>query len=738
MSLDPGQDRPQPPGTGDADGPAPAGFSHTLIQCLVFVGRMQGADLSVARLVHENALPAQEVDLKTLARLAQDNGFRAKAVQLGREELATLGQAFPVVARLNNGNGVVLLAARSQQGQLKVAVVDPLADRPGVMVLDYEDLSAKWDGQTLLLKRRHRLDDEDQPFGLRWFWPEIKRQGRFFMDVVLAALVLPVVALATPIFFQLIIDKVLVHQSQATLWVLTVGVLLAILFEAGFGFLRQYMLLFATRRIDIRVARRTFGHLLSLPLEFFERRFAGVLVKHMQQTEKIRNFLTGRLLLTILDSLSLLVLIPVLFFYSAKLALLVLFFSGLIALVIALLIGPFRRRLQQLYLAEGDRQAFLVENIHGMNTVKSLAIEPQQKKLWDDKSAGAVDKHFRVGVISNSAQSITRALERVMLISIIALGAQDVFDARLSVGVLVAFQMLAGRVSGPLVQVVSLVHEYQETALSIKMLGEVMNASPERAGPARGLLPAIRGGIRFEGVTFRYLGAARPALADISLNIPAGSVQGVVGRSGSGKTTLARLIQGLYTMQEGIIRLDGLDLREIDIHHLRRNLGVVLQENFLFRGSVKDNIAVTKSDATFDEVVAAARLAGAEEFIAQLPQGFDTPLEEGGVNLSGGQRQRLAIARALLTRPPILILDEATSALDPESEAIIRSNLRSIAQGRTVVIISHRLSNLVEADSIVVLEQGRIVCQGTHQELLEGCDIYRGLWNQQTASQSQA
>ncbi|MBI5521908.1 MAG: peptidase domain-containing ABC transporter [Desulfarculus sp.] len=709
-----------------------------MVQSLVFAARMQGAELSVARLVHDNALPAQEVDLATLARLAQAGGLKAKTANLSREDLLGLGQAFPVVACLSNGNGVALLAAREQGGQVKVAVVDPLADRPGVIVLAYEELAAKWDGQALLIKRRHRATDEDQPFGLLWFLPEIMRQGRFFLDVTLAALVLPLVALATPLFFQLIIDKVLVHQSQATLWVLTMGVLIAILFEAGFGFLRQYMLLFATRRIDIRVARRTFSHLLSLPLEFFERRFAGVLVKHMQQTEKIRGFLTGRLLLTILDSVALVVLVPVLFFYSPKLTLVVLFFSGLIALVIALLVGPFRRRLRELYMAEGDRQAFLVENIHGINTVKSLAMEPKQKKLWDGKAAGAVERHYRVGMISNSAQAITKALERAMLIAVIALGAQDVFDAKLTVGVLVAFQMLAGRVSGPLVQVVSLVHEYQETGLSIKMLGEVMNAPPERAGPARGIMPAIRGGISFEGVTFRYLGAARPALEGVSFNIPAGSVQGLVGRSGSGKTTLARLIQGLYAMQEGIIRLDGVDLREVDVHHLRRNLGVVLQENFLFRGTVRDNIGVTKSDATADEIAAAARLAGADEFIEQLPQGMDTLLEEGGVNLSGGQRQRLAIARALLTRPPILILDEATSALDPESEAIIRQNLKNIAQGRTVVIISHRLSNLVEADDIVVLDQGRLACQGTHAQLLKSCDIYRNLWNQQTAGHQTA
>jgi ATP-binding cassette subfamily B protein len=325
-----------------------------------------------------------------------------------------------------------------------------------------------------------------------------------------------------------------------------------------------------------------------------------------------------------------------------------------------------------------------------------------------------------------------------MLIGLIAVGAQDVFDAKLSVGVLVAFQMLAGRVTGPLVQIVSLIHEYQETGLSIQMLGEVMNAAPERSGPSRGLMPSLKGAIAFEHVTFRYLGATLPALQDINLQVPAGSVLGVVGRSGSGKTTLARLIQGLYTMQEGIIRLDGVDMREIDIHHLRRNLGVVLQENFLFRGTVRENISVTKTDATFADIVAAAHLAGADEFIERLPQGFDTVLEEGGANLSGGQRQRLAIARALLTRPRILILDEATSALDPESETIIRQNLVEIARGRTVVIISHRLSNLVDADNVVVLDQGRVACEGTHHELLRTCEIYRNLWDQQTGSVKKA
>ncbi|MEC7354242.1 MAG: peptidase domain-containing ABC transporter, partial [Planctomycetota bacterium] len=300
----------------------------------------------------------------------------------------------------------------------------------------------------------------------------------------------------------------------------------------------------------------------------------------------------------------------------------------------------------------------------------------------------------------------------------------------LSVGALVAFQMFAGRVTGPLVQLVSLVHSYQEAALSVRMMGQVMNR-PVEPGMGRGLRPSIQGRMEFENVTFHYSPTSPPALDHVSLNLPAGSVVGIVGRSGSGKTTLTRLMQGLYEMQGGLIRFDGMDIREYDLAHLRRNIGVVLQENFLFRGSVRENISMSKTNATFQEVVQASKLAGAAEFIERLPQSFDTILEENGANLSGGQKQRLAIARALLTDPRILIFDEATSALDPESEAIIQANLAKIAKGRTVIIVSHRLSTLTRCDAIVVIERGKIENMGTHQQLLNQSKVYKELWYQQ-------
>jgi ATP-binding cassette subfamily B protein len=387
------------------------------------------------------------------------------------------------------------------------------------------------------------------------------------------------------------------------------------------------------------------------------------------------------LFLTLLDALSLLVFLPVLALYSVKLTLLVLAFTALTGLVVSLLVGPFRRRLYGLYQAEGERQALLVEAVHGMRTVKSLAMEPLQGRAWDDRCAQSVSMRFGVEKISAAAQSVTGFLEKLMTLGIIGLGALDVFSGEMTIGALVAFNMLASRVSGPLVQMVTMVHEYQEVALAVQMLGEVMNQARERDGKRDGLRPELDGHIEFENVSFRYGPEGPPSLDNISFTIPAGSVFGIVGRSGSGKTTLTRLIAGLYPIQQGLLRIDGFDSRELDLIHLRKSLGLVLQENFLFRGTVRENITCAKRGATFEEVAQAARLAGADEFIERLPRGFDTMLEENAENLSGGQRQRLAIARALITNPRLLILDEATSALDAESETIIRRNLRRIAEG---------------------------------------------------------
>ena len=540
-------------------------------------------------------------------------------------------------------------------------------------------------------------------------------------------------SLASPIFFQLVIDKVLTHQSETTLWVLAAGIALALAFDSIFGYLRQMLTLAATNKIDMRLTRRTFAHLLSLPIDYFETTTAGVVTRHMQQLEKIRNFLTGRMFFTALDTMALIIFLPILFAYSVKLALVVLLFTALIAAVIGGMVPTYQRRLNALYTAEGQRQAMLVESIHGMRTVKALAIEPSQRRIWDQRSAEAITMHFRVGRVSITGNAITDFLGKLLPVVIIVLGAQQVFDQTLSVGALIAFQMISGRVTGPLIAMVGLVNEYQETALSVRYLGEVMNRQPEGRVGAGGLRPQLDGEISFDQVSFTYPGATGAALNKASFTIPAGSVVGIVGRSGSGKTTLTKLIQGLYPLQEGLVRFDKVDAREIDLSHLRRQIGVVLQENFLFRGTVRENLSATKPDASFEEIVAAAQAAGADEFIERMPKGYDTLLEENAANLSGGQKQRLSIARSLLSKPSILILDEAASALDPESESIFIRNLSRIAVGRTVVMISHRLSTLVNAHAILVMQNGQLVDSGRHSDLLERCETYQSLWNQQTS-----
>ncbi|QAU35562.1 peptidase domain-containing ABC transporter [Janthinobacterium sp. 17J80-10] len=706
----------------------------TALQCFVTVALHHGLQTSIERLQREHSIdPAATGRLDWLADIADAEGMTARALDMAGAPLNSVHEAFPAIARLKNGNAVVLVGLREQDGKSEVAVVDPMA-RPAnaVFMLPLEQFQQAWSGELLLLKRKWALTDENQPFGLRWFIPEVFKQRKLFRDIAIAALALHGLALIIPIFTQLVIDKVIVHQSYSTLTVLTAGVVFALLFDAAFSFIRKYLLLDATNRIDIRLATRTFSHLLKLPLSYFETGTAGVIVKHMQQAEKIRQFLTGRLFLTLLDASVLIVFLPVLFSYSAKLASIVLVFALLIGAVVMAMVKPFQSRLQALYNAEGERQAMLVETIQGMRTVKSLAIEPLRRRDWEQKSAQSIEMHFRVGQISNTAHTMMTLLEKLMMVTLISVGAYAVFDKNITLGALIAFNMLSGRVVSPLVQIVSLVHEYQETALSVRMLGNIMNRPVEGGRTSGGLEPQIQGKIEFEDVSFRYAPGTAPALNHLTFTIPAGKVVGVVGRSGSGKTTLTRILQGLYPVQEGVVRYDGVDIREIDLAHLRHNIGVVLQDNFLFKGTIRENIGITKQRATFDEIVNAARLAGADEFIERLPQGYDTVLEENGANLSGGQKQRLAIARALLPQPKILILDEAASALDPESEAIFLENLHKLVAGRTVIIVSHRLSTLTGADAIIVMNRGSIVDAGRHEELIKRCQIYSHLWQQQT------
>ncbi len=708
-------------------------FPHSTVQCIAAVAQHHRLPVNPERLIEDYALVNEEPSPATVLRIATDLGLKARHDKLTWDSLLAQGGVFPLIARMGDGNSVIVMGANAAEGG-QVAVLNPLADAATeVLMIGREQFCAHWQGDVFLLKRQYSLPDQGQPFGLRWFIPEILKQKAALRDIAIAALAMHLLALASPMFFQLVIDKVLVHQSMATLWVLGIGIVIALVFDSLFSFLRQMLTLSATNKIDMRLTRRTFAHLLSLPIDYFETTTAGVITRHMQQVEKIRGFLTGRMFFTVLDTTSLFIFLPILFTYSAKLAMITLAFTLAIALIVAAMVPTFQRRLKDLYQAEGERQSMMVETIHGMRTVKALAIEPAQRRMWDQRSAQSINMHFRVGQLAITGNAVTDLLGKLLPVVIIVVGAQDVFNQTMTVGALIGFQMITGRVIAPLIAIVGLVNEYQETALSVKMMGEVMNRPSEGRASAGGLRPDLVGEISFDEVTFRYPGASQAALDRASFTIQAGSLVGIVGRSGSGKSTLTKLIQGLYGVQEGIVRFDRTDAREIELAHLRRQIGVVLQENFLFRGTVRDNIAMAKPESTFEDIVAASEAAGAAEFIERLPQGYNTMLEENASNLSGGQKQRLSIARALLTKPRILILDEAASALDPESEAIFMRNLSRIAVGRTVVMISHRLSTLVNANAILVMQQGKLVDSGRHEELVARCETYQTLWNQQTS-----
>jgi ATP-binding cassette subfamily B protein len=705
------------------------------LTCLAAIARFHGLELSDQYLL-QVASPGRNgrVSAGNIAQTANKIGLAAKVVSLSWRRLARIGQALPAILVLRDGGAVILSGFKENEGKTEVVVRD-LADpkQQGFQFWDRARLEEVWGGQVILVKRKFSLVDPDQPFGLRWFIPEFLRQRRAFSDIVIAALTLHVLALATPIFFQLMIDRVVVHRVQATMMVLTIGVILAVLFEAALGYARGLILLYATSKIDIRLATTIFRKMIALPVEFFERNLAGVISKHMQQDQRIREFLSGRLLFTILDATALFVFLPILIYYSYELTLVVLFCATLIAVIIGILAATFRRRLTELYRAEGERQALLVEAIHGINTVKGLGLEPAQQRGWDQSSAHAIERRIEVGRISTLARAMSQTIEKAMMIAVIFVGVQSIFAGTLTVGALVAFQILAGRVTGPLVQITALINEFQEVALSVRMLGNIMNA-PSEPGMSRGLRPAIRGKVNFEDVSFSYKSSPVPALDRVGFSVEPGQVIGIVGRSGSGKSTVMRLLQGLYPAQRGLIRIDDYDIRELDKVHLRSNMAVVLPESFLFRGTIRDNIAAGKQTASFEDVAWAARQSGAEEFVERLPQGYDTPLEEGGSNLSSGQRQRLAIARALVRRPTILLLDEATSALDPESEMIVQENMAKIVEGKTTIIVSHRLSSLRNCDNIIVFDKGQIVGTGRHDSLVSNCLTYRILWEKQSRS----
>jgi subfamily B ATP-binding cassette protein HlyB/CyaB len=688
--------------------------------------------VSLVRLLGINADPGQirhrfgaaAIGIPEMLRCAKDLGLKARERTINWDRLATT--SLPAIAALRDG-GFLLLG---KAGDGKILVQSPQSLRP--VLMSRSELEAVWNGRLVVMARRASLNDLARQFDITWFIGAIHKYRRQLVEVLAASFFLQLFALVTPLFFQVVIDKVLVHRGISTLDVLAIGLVTISVFETVLGILRTYLFAHTTNRIDVELGARLFRHLLALPVAYFGARRVGDSVARVRELENIRNFLTSSALTLVIDLFFTFVFLGVMFFYSPFLTFVVL---AAFPFYIGISVGAtplFRRRLDEKFRRGAENQAFLVESVTGVETLKAMAVEPQMQRRWEEQLAAYVGASFRVLRLANTASQSVQFVGKLVTAGVLYFGAKLVINGELTVGELVAFNMLAGRVSAPVLRLAQMWQDFHQARLSIARLGDILNTQPEPTyNAARASLPAIQGEIAFEHVTFRYRADGPEVLHDVTFRIEPGQMIGIVGSSGSGKSTLTKLMQRLYVPESGRVLVDGIDLALVDPAWLRRQIGVVLQENILFKSSIRDNIALADPTSPIERVMAMAKLAGAHNFILDLPEAYDTIVGERGDSLSGGQRQRIAIARALITDPRVLIFDEATSALDYESERIIQENMKEIAQGRTVIIVAHRLSTVRHTDRIITIDRGRLVEDGTHEELVRTEGSYAKLFRLQ-------
>jgi len=718
------------------------------------LARFQQVPVDPDQLKHDHGRGDEPFDELALLKAAKDLKLKAKAVssswsRLDRVPLPAMALVIPPAPEPQPPSAEnqedttqskpeaapqpprwVILA---QAAEDKVLIHDPLAGKP--LTVSRDQFEAAWTGRLIQMTRRASLAGAERKFDFTWFIPALVRYRHQFRDVIAASFFLQLFGLVTPLLFQVVIDKVLVHKGLTTLDVLVIAFIAIAIFEAALGGLRTWVFTHTTNRVDVELGARLFRHLMHLPMAYFQARRVGDTVARVRELDTIREFLTSSALTLVIDLFFTIVFFAVMYYYSpiltAIVALSIPFYVALSIWVTPI----FRRRLDDKFKRHAENQAFLVETVTGVETVKALAVEPQFRNRWDEQLAGYVNSAFGTAQLGNVASQIAQLISKVTLALTLYFGAKLVIDGDLSIGQLVAFNMLSQRVVQPILKLTQLWQDFQQARISIERLGDVLNIPTEQThNPNRPTLPAIQGKIGFEAVTFRYRPDAPEVLRQVQLEIQPGQVVGIVGPSGSGKSTLTKLVQRLYVPESGRVLVDGTDLALVDPVWLRRQVGVVLQENYLFNRTVRDNIALADPAAGMDKVVAAAQQAGAHDFILELAEGYDTIVGERGGTLSGGQRQRIAIARALLTNPRILIFDEATSALDYESEQIIQQNMATICQGRTVMIIAHRLSTVRTADRIITIEKGVVVEDGTHDELLRTGGRYAKLYAIQSGS----
>ncbi len=702
----------------------PTGSVDTGLHCLILLSQFFKTKTDPRQALLEMGKVDGHLTSDDLIQAAMRLDFKVRRAKFRLSRLKHV--ATPVIAEMKDGAFVVLASVADD----KVLIKDPREDQ--LQEIPLKEFNKLWSRQLILLTTRVGVAGVMRRFDFSWFIPELVRYRKMFREVLLASFFVQLLALLTPIFFQLVIDKVLVHHGLTTLHVLIIGLSIVSLFEIFLSALRTYVTAHTASKIDVALGARLFHHLMGLPISYFEARQAGQSVARVRELENIRSFLTGSALTLILDVFFTLVFFVVMWFYSPSLTLIVMASVPVYVLLSYFVTPVLRRRIEEKFSRGAENQTFLVESVYGVETLKAMAVEPQMQRRWEDQLAGYVGASFRAVNLSNVASHIAQFINKAVIAATLWYGAMLVIAGDITVGQLVAFNMLAGRVSGPILRLAQIWQDFQQVRVSVDRLGDILNTPIEAdGGQSQNMQQQLQGHVEFKDITFRYKPGGPEILSEVSLDIQPGEVVGIVGPSGSGKSTLTKLLQRLYVPEKGQVLVDDTDLSMANPRWLRRQIGVVLQENVLFNRSVRENIALANPAMDFDRVVEAAKLAGAHDFILELPAGYDTILEERGSNLSGGQRQRVAIARALVTNPKILIFDEATSALDYVSEYIIQQNMKEITKGRTVFIIAHRLAAIRNATRIVTIEKGRVTEQGTHKELMANNGRYASLYKLQ-------
>lgn len=700
---------------------------QTGLIALELLGKFNRIAIDVRTLVREYGITSAEITPEEFLKISKKIGFKSKIKNLSENTVSKY--PLPAVLMVKDGTYGLLLKHNGETNDYLV-LFPSISKEP--QILKFKDLLEKV--KPTYIVAGYKLLTEEAIFGFKWFYREILNYRSIIAEVLIASFAVQIFGLITPLFTQVILDKVLVHHSMGTLNVIAIAFLIVTLFEFLMNVARNHIFIHTAGKLDAKLGAKLFRHLMSLPFVYFEVRQVGVTVSRVRELDTIRDFITNKSLSAIVDVVFSFVFVIIMFVYSVKLTLISLGFLTVIGLIYLFVTPELRRRLQEKFMNGAQSNSYLVESITGIQTVKSLAIEGSMQNKWEEFLAKYVRSTFNMANFSTFFGNLASTLQKMMTITILYFGVTLVIDGKLTVGQLIAFQMFNGQFSGPILRLVNLWNEFQQALLSVDRIGDILNHPVEQASGKAITLAQVKGEIKFDNISFAYLPEAPNVIENFSLEIKSGTSVGIVGRSGSGKSTITKLIQRLYLTKSGTVYIDGVDIRHMSPLWLRNNIGVVLQENYLFSGTIRDNIALARPDAPMEMIIAAAKMAGAHDFITELSGGYDTQVGERGASLSGGQRQRIAIARAMITNPPIIIFDEATSALDYESERIIQDNMQQIRKGRTLFIIAHRLSTVKDCDIIIALDKGKIVEMGSHEELLKSKGYYYQLNLYQAAS----